>query len=135
MLAPSKRTRFDHEYFRRYYLDAVSRSVAESDVQDIADFVLSYARRLCRPVDSVIDFCCGVGFWRSCIKRRRRAATFLGVETSAHAHRQYGWSRGSVTDFRSGETHDLVFARACCSTCVPGTRRGRFTRLHATPEA
>ena len=112
MPSTNKRTQFDQPYYQRYYLNSRTRSVSESDVQHIVDFVLAYARRLEIALHTAIDFGCGVGYWQTCLRRRLKKIQYVGIEESAFAVRKYGWTRGSVTNFASGTRHDLVICQS-----------------------
>ncbi len=102
----AKRYEFDEDYYRRFYGD-----IRVSDVKELAelgDFVCAYLRYLGQPVRRVLDIGCGLGFWYEALARHYPKARYTGVEISDYLCGQYGWTRGSVVDFKARAGFDLV---------------------------
>lgn len=107
-MTASRRFSFDEAYYRKYYVDPSTRVGDRKTCRALANFLFAYLKYLQIPVASVLDLGCGIGLWREEILRHRPSARYVGVEKSAHACREYGWERGSVTDYRPEEDFDLV---------------------------
>ena len=102
---------FDASYYRRFYLDPRTRVDDAAGRAALADFLFAYLRYLRLPVTRVLDLGCGVGLWRPEVLRHRPLASYVGVERSAYACREFGWEQGSVVDYRPAEAFDLVICQ------------------------
>ena len=100
-----RRVSFNRAYYRRFYQDPRTRV---DGIGPLADFLFAYLEYLEIPVAKVLDLGCGIGLWRQEILRHHPSALYIGVEKSAHACKEYGWKRGSVTTYRSAKEFDLV---------------------------
>ncbi len=99
---------FDKSYHERFYGYPRIRKSDRKQVAVLGDFVCASLRYLGQPVRRVLDIGCGFGFWRDVVARHYPKARYTGVEFSDYLCGQYGWIRGSVTDFRSRTAFDLV---------------------------
>ena len=102
------RTRFDAQYYQRFYADAATRSVSGAEVSRQVAFVTAYLAHMNLPVRRVLDLGCGLGLMREPILAAYPAATYTGVEWSEHLCERLGWQHGSVVDFRARTPFDLV---------------------------
>ncbi|MDH3197081.1 MAG: class I SAM-dependent methyltransferase [Candidatus Krumholzibacteria bacterium] len=108
MLERLVRRDFDRAFFRRYYHDASTAVVHLGEAQRRVRFVLAYLDFLGVEVKSVLDAGCGVGLWRRALRRIDRSIAYTGIDTSEYLCRRYGWTRASITEFRSRRKFDLV---------------------------
>ena len=60
------------------------------------------------PVRSILDAGCGVGLLRRPFAEALPRARYAGLEASEYLCRRYGWTQGSVTDFRPRTPSDLA---------------------------
>ena len=104
----SQRFAFDRAYYQRHYRDRRTRVGGPGDITRLGDFVATYLQYLEQPVATVIDFGCGLGYWRRVVRRHFPGARYIGVEVSPYLCLRYGWARGSVVDWTIGEPADLV---------------------------
>lgn len=99
--------RFDAAYYARYY----GTLQLAAGIETLVRFVTAYLDHLGVPVDEVIDFGCGQGFWRAPLLRAYPRARYTGIELSEHACETYGWTRGSVVDYAHGQQADLLICQ------------------------
>lgn len=99
---------FDRAYYARFYGYPRIRSSDRKELAALGDFVCGYLRYMGQPVRRVLDIGCAVGLWREVIHRHYPKARYTGVEFSEFLCEEYGWTRGSVVDFRAREPFDLV---------------------------
>jgi len=102
------RRTFDKAYYERFYRDPRTRVADKAEMRTLGRFVASYLRHLGQPVETILDLGCGVGAWRDVARQCFKGAAYTGVEISRYLCVEYGWERGSVVDYRSPETYDLV---------------------------
>ena len=107
----SVRSRFDEDYYRRFYGDRSTRVAAPQAYRRLAGFVAAYIRHLDLQVKSVLDIGCGLGQWREALKREFPGARYTGVEISDYLCEHHGWTKGSVVDFEPGRMFDLVICQ------------------------
>lgn len=103
--------RFDSQYYHRYYHDPQSRVTTKNEFSRLGNFVCAYARYIDQPIERVLDLGCGIGLWRSVIKQHYPKAKYTGVEVSEYLCKKYGWTPGSVVDFRAHQEFDLVICQ------------------------
>jgi 2-polyprenyl-3-methyl-5-hydroxy-6-metoxy-1,4-benzoquinol methylase len=60
------------------------------------------------PVRRVLDAGCGIGLLRAPLQRAWPCAHYVGLETSDYLCRRYGWTRGTIQDYRPKRPFDLV---------------------------
>src|SRR5690606_26770691 len=109
---PTKRRfSFDAGYYDRFYGKRRPRQEDREEMALLGDFVCAYLRYLGQPVRSVLDIGCGLGLWREVIARQFPQARYQGVELSSYLCRTYGWTQGSVVDFRARTPFDLVICK------------------------
>ena len=99
---------FDKAYYDRFYRDPRTRVTTKTAMQALGRFIASYLEHLGQPVDSILDLGCGVGAWRDVAARHFKGARYTGVEVSRYLCAEYGWEHGSVVDYASGTSYDLV---------------------------
>ena len=92
-------SRFDADYYRRFYDDPRTRVIDRATVRKLADFVASYLRYLDVPVRSILDVGCGQGHWRTAATTIWPRAKYHGVEHSPYLCEEFGWIQGSIVDF------------------------------------
>lgn len=120
---------FDEAYYQRYYHDPHTRVVDAEQMRRLGEFVASYLAHLRLPVRRVLDMGCGIGLWRDTVAQRFPGASYLGVEYSEHLCQRYGWSRGSVVDWRADEPFDLVICQGVLAYLNPSDLRRALANL------
>lgn len=108
MLPPMADHPFDADYYARYYDDPNTRVASAESTGRLARFVCAYLAYLEVEVESVLEFGCGLGWWREPLREAYPAASYVGVELSEHLCEVHGWTRGSVVDYEHHEPVDLV---------------------------
>jgi hypothetical protein len=103
--------RFDQAYYQRFYQSKQTRVIDQGDVNRLGGFVCSYLRYLQLPVSRVLDLGCGIGLWKSVVKRELGDASYQGVEYSEYLCERYGWEQGSVLDYASKRPFDFVICQ------------------------
>ncbi len=103
--------RFDKAYFDRYYRNPKTRVVSQKAIERLVTFVAGYLKHLDLPVRRILDVGCGLGMWRGYLKVHFPKASYQGVEISDHACEEYGWTKGSVVDFKGRGAFDLVICQ------------------------
>lgn len=106
-------TRFDADYYRRFYDDPHTRVSDLASVKKLAALVAAWMRYLDLPVRHVLDVGCGKGHWRTALGAHFPKARYHGVEYSEHLCRRHGWAHGSIVDLDPAaacgrDTFDLV---------------------------
>jgi SAM-dependent methyltransferase len=107
--------RFDERYYRRYYLDPVTRAVAPGDDRRRAQFIGAYLKHLGAKVSRILDVGCGLGRTLRSLQRQFPQARCVGVEYSPYLCERYGWDPGSVGDYSVRVPFDLVV----CNDVLP----------------
>lgn len=102
---------FDKGYYDRFYGVRRPRQADKEETAALGDLVCAYLRYLGQSVRTVLDIGCGLGLWRDVIARHFPKARYQGVEASRYLCRSYGWTYGSVVDFRRRSPFDLVICR------------------------
>jgi len=111
MSTPTVRRNFDRAFFKRYYHDASTAVAHSGEALRRARFVLAYLDFLCVDVKNVLDAGCGVGLWRRALRRIDPSIAYTGIDTSEYLCQRYGWTRASITEFRSRQKFDLVICQ------------------------
>ncbi|MCB1743647.1 MAG: class I SAM-dependent methyltransferase [Gammaproteobacteria bacterium] len=99
---------FDKAYYDRFYRDAATRAVSPEEASRRADFVCAYCQHLGLRLRRVLDLGCGLGSFGTQLARHYPQALYTGVEYSSYLCQTYGWTQGSVEDFRARTPFDLV---------------------------
>jgi len=107
----TKNHSFDEAYYRRFYEQVDSRVESDAEIANRGAFVCSYLKFIGQPVRRVLDLGCGVGHWRSIVKRQFPKAAYQGVEVSEHLCQRYGWQRASIEQYDSTKEYDLVICQ------------------------
>ena len=108
---------FDEAYYERFYFDKKTSVVDPAHAKRLGDFVCSYLSYLRVPVRRVLDMGCGIGLWQQAIKEHFPSASYHGVELSTYLCERYGWTHGSVMDFRPAD--DEPFDLVICQGVLP----------------
>ena len=101
-------TRFDKAYYDRFYRNPGTRAMTPADARRQAAFVAAFLRHLRIPVRRIVDLGCGVGTTLRALGREFPGARLQGVEWSDYLCETYGWTPGSVEDYRDRHPYDLV---------------------------
>lgn len=104
-------SRFDDAYYRRYYLAPDTRVSMRVQTARLARFVFAYLRYLEQPVQRVLDAGCGLGWWRTQLRRHHPRAHYHGIEISAYLCERFGWERASIAVFDADTPFDLVICQ------------------------
>jgi SAM-dependent methyltransferase len=102
---------FDARYYERFYRDARTRVSDRAEAQRLVGFVAGYLRYLEQPVRNILDLGCGLGQLRAPFLKAFPSASYLGVELSDYACQRYGFTKGSVVDFKHRSRFDVVLCR------------------------
>ena len=103
---PSRR--FGAAYFRKYYLDPVTRVVTRAEMSNRAALIATLLKQVQVPVRSILDAGCGIGLLRRPFAQVLPRARYTGLELSEYLCRRYGWQQGSVATFAVPEPFDLL---------------------------
>ena len=99
---------FDREYYDRYYLDPKRAVVSRAEMDVRGRFIAAFARYSDMPVKRILDAGCGLGLMRASLRRGLPKASYTGLEASPYLCRKYGWHQGSLADWRSRHSYELV---------------------------
>jgi predicted TPR repeat methyltransferase len=102
------RPRFDKAYYDRFYRNPETRATTPAAARRQAEFIAAYLRYLEVPVRRFLDMGCGTGVLLRALARQFPRARFEGVEFSEYLCGNYGWTQGSVVDYRPRTPFDLV---------------------------
>lgn len=113
LMTQGKRTAqtFDASYYNRFYLTPATRAMSREEAERRGALIAAVVRQIEIPVTRVLDMGCGLGWFRKPLLKAFPQATYTGVEYSDYLCNKYGWTRGSVVDFRGRGAFDLV---TCC---------------------
>lgn len=100
--------RFDRQYYQRYYYDRRTAVNSRDDMRRLARFIVAFAQYLDLPVRRILDAGCGCGWLRAPFRQLLPGASYTGLEYSEYLCGRYGWTQGSVADYRSRQRFDLV---------------------------
>jgi SAM-dependent methyltransferase len=104
-------SRFDSAYYRRFYLTPATRAMSREEAVRRGNLIAAAVAHLEIPVKRILDLGCGLGWFRKPLLKGFHNATYTGVEYSEYLCEQYGWTQGSVVDFRGRGQYDLL---TCC---------------------
>jgi 2-polyprenyl-3-methyl-5-hydroxy-6-metoxy-1,4-benzoquinol methylase len=108
MIHRSGRTRFDSDYFRKYYLSAATRVTTPAEMRGRALLIAAILRHARIPVRKILDAGCGIGLLRKAFAAALPRARYTGLEASDYLCARYGWTKGSVVDYQPRVPGDLV---------------------------
>lgn len=120
---------FDESYYRRYYFDKKTNVADAQHIERLGDFVCAGLKYLRVPVRRVLDVGCGIGQWRGIVSRHFPQASYHGVEFSAYLCERYGWERGSVVDYQSAKSFDLVICQGVLAYLSPADLKRAIRNL------
>lgn len=106
--AAARRQDFDHEFFRRFYLDPKTAAVSRAEMTARAQFIAAFADYLELDVRRVLDAGCGLGLMRPTFRRMFPEARYVGLDVSEDICAKHGWTLGSVDTWRSAHPFDVV---------------------------
>ena len=101
-------TRFDAAWFKRFYFDPATRVTTREEMRARAELIAAILRHAGVPVDSILDAGCGIGLLKPAFARALKHADYVGLEASEYLCRRYGWTQGSIVDFKPASPFDLV---------------------------
>ena len=101
-------TEFDAAYFRQFYYRAKTRVTDQAEMRGRARLIAAALGHAQIPVRRILDAGCGIGLLRRPFAEVLPRAAYTGLEHSEYLCRRYGWSFGSVVDFRPAKPYDLV---------------------------
>jgi len=99
---------FDAAYFQRYYFSRRTRVVTAAEMRARAALIAAILRQTQIPVGRILDAGCGIGLLRAPFAKLLPRAAYTGLEASAYLCEHYGWTSGSVADYRARRAYDLV---------------------------
>jgi trans-aconitate methyltransferase len=100
--------RFDSAYYRRFYVTVATRAVTRAETDQRGRLVAAAVQQLDLPVRRILDAGCGLGWFRKSLLRAFPQAQYVGVEYSEYLCRRFGWIQGSIANFRSRHTFELM---------------------------
>jgi len=101
-------TRFDAAFFKRFYFDRKTRVTTRGEMRARAELIAAILRQAELPIRSILDAGCGIGLLKPAFARVLKRARYAGLEASEYLCRRYGWTRGSIVDFKPAAPFDLV---------------------------
>jgi 2-polyprenyl-3-methyl-5-hydroxy-6-metoxy-1,4-benzoquinol methylase len=99
---------FSAAYFKRFYVDAVTRVVTPAEMRSRAAVITSVLRQCQIPVRQILDAGCGIGLLRKPFTEFAPRARYAGLESSEYLCGRFGWTCGSIVDFAPRKAYDLV---------------------------
>jgi hypothetical protein len=101
-------SRFDGDYFDRYYGDPRTRVQGPGEVGHLARAVSSLAGFWGMPLESALDIGAGPGFWREALKKERPELRYRSVDVSPTACERYGHELRDISRWKSRDRFDLI---------------------------
>ena len=101
-------TRFDRDYYRRYYFNPRTAVISRAEMRARARLIAAYTLHIGLPVRRILDAGCGTGALRRTLLRHLPRSTYVGLETSEYLCQRYGWEHGCVETYRPEAPFDLV---------------------------
>ena len=102
------KTHFDAAFFKRFYFDRETRVTTREEMRARADLIAAILRQAQLPVRSILDAGCGIGMLKPAFARVLKHARYFGLEASEYLCRRFGWTQGSIVDFKPAAPFDLV---------------------------
>jgi trans-aconitate methyltransferase len=106
--AAVKRTEFNADFFRRFYLDAKTRVISRAEMRARVAVIAAVLRHTAIPVRSILDAGCGLGLMREPFRKMLPRARYHGIEVSEYLCRKFGWRQASLLDYAPQRRFDLV---------------------------
>ena len=101
-------TQFDAAYFKRFYFDCATRVVTRKEMRARAELIAAILRQTQHPIRSILDAGCGIGMLKPAFTQVLKRARYVGLEASEYLCRRFGWTQGSIVDFKPAAPFDLV---------------------------
>jgi predicted TPR repeat methyltransferase len=99
---------FDGAFYNRFYENRRTQVTTPTEMARLAVAVAGIVQYFELPVRRILDAGCGLGWMRPALERAFPTATYEGLEISEHLCRRFGWTHGSVSDYRTRRRLDLV---------------------------
>jgi hypothetical protein len=99
---------FSAEYFKKFYLNPATRVVTPGEMRSRAGVIACTLSHCEIPVRRILDAGCGIGLLRGPLQEFLPRARYTGLEASEYLCRRFGWTRGSVADYKPRQPFDLV---------------------------
>jgi predicted TPR repeat methyltransferase len=99
---------FDAAYFRKYYTNPATRVVTPAEMRSRARLIAAILAQAGIPVRRILDAGCGLGLLRKPFAEVLPKARYQGLEVSEYLCTRYGWTQGSVMDYRPDKPCDLL---------------------------
>jgi SAM-dependent methyltransferase len=106
--AESAATRFDRDYYQRYYFNPRTAVISRAEMRARARLIAAYASHIGLPVRRILDAGCGTGALRRTLLRHLPRSIYVGLETSEYLCQRYGWEHGRLETYRPEAPFDLV---------------------------
>ena len=100
--------RFGPHYYDRFYRSPEKAVTSREEMTLRGNFIGAFVRYSDMPVRRILDAGCGLGLLRRSLRRALPQAEYVGLEASPYLCRKYGWHQGSLADWRSRHTFELV---------------------------
>jgi hypothetical protein len=99
---------FSAAYFQKFYLNPATRVVTASEMRNRAALIAAVLRQAQIPIRSILDAGCGIGLLRKPLAKFLPRAGYTGLEASSYLCGKFGWTAGSVVDYKPRRPADLV---------------------------
>jgi SAM-dependent methyltransferase len=101
-------TRFDRDYYRRFYFDPRTAVTTRAEMRARARLIATLADYVGLPVRRLLDAGCGTGLMRGPLRRALPKAEYTGLEASEYLCRRFGWEHGDLATWKAAQPYDLV---------------------------
>ena len=101
-------TQFDAAFFERFYFDPETKVVTREEMRARAELIAAILRQAQHPIRSILDAGCGIGMLKPAFAQVLKRACYVGLEASEYLCRRFGWTHGSIVDFKPAAPFDLV---------------------------
>lgn len=105
---PPDASRFDRDYYRRYYFDPRTAVTTRKEAHARARLIAAFVEHVGLPVRRILDAGCGTGLLRAPLVRLLPRAQYVGLEVSDYLCTRYGWERGALESYRPSAPFDVV---------------------------
>ena len=100
--------RFDHAYYRRFYLDPRTRVYSRQRHARLVAGVVSLVDWFGLELRSVLDAGAGLGWWGAWLRRHRPRVEVVSTELEPAVCKKYGHLQADLTTWRLERRFDLV---------------------------